>query len=205
MDSRLHHRAREEARNGEPTDAADDGRDVAIGAAEPDTLDEVSHGSETARAATESRARNTADRSAPGGIASYFRQMGRAEPISREQEVALAQRIEAAQDAVLAGLCGVPLLIGQIDGWGEELREERLRLRDLVDLAAPEDASAVHSEIRRALGEFVGKAANEVPSLYGGSVNSGNAAALMGADGVDGLLVGGASLDVDGWARVCET
>jgi triosephosphate isomerase (TIM) len=71
--------------------------------------------------------------------------------------------------------------------------------------ATPDDASAVHSEIRRALGEHAGRAAGDVPILYGGSVNSGNAAALMAADGVDGLLVGGASLDVDGWARICET
>jgi triosephosphate isomerase len=71
--------------------------------------------------------------------------------------------------------------------------------------ATPEDASAVHSELRRALVEHAGKAAAEVPILYGGSVNSGNAASLMAADGVDGLLVGGASLDVDGWTRICET
>jgi triosephosphate isomerase len=71
--------------------------------------------------------------------------------------------------------------------------------------ATPDDASAVHAEIRRALGEHVGREAGDVPILYGGSVNSGNAPALMAADGVDGLLVGGASLDVDGWTRICET
>ncbi len=71
--------------------------------------------------------------------------------------------------------------------------------------ATPSDASAVHVEIRRTLAERVGKAASEVPILYGGSVNSGNASSLMAAEGVDGLLVGGASLDVDGWARICET
>lgn len=71
--------------------------------------------------------------------------------------------------------------------------------------ATPDDASAVHAEIRRALGEFAGKGASDVPILYGGSVNSGNASALLAAGGVDGLLVGGASLDVDGWARICET
>jgi triosephosphate isomerase len=71
--------------------------------------------------------------------------------------------------------------------------------------ATPGDAAAVHAEIRHALAERVGKAANEVPILYGGSVNSGNAQALMAADGVNGLLVGGASLDVNGWARICET
>jgi triosephosphate isomerase len=71
--------------------------------------------------------------------------------------------------------------------------------------ATPEDAAAVHAGLRRALSERLGKAASEVPILYGGSVNSGNAQALMAAEGVDGLLVGGASLDVDGWARICET
>jgi triosephosphate isomerase (TIM) len=71
--------------------------------------------------------------------------------------------------------------------------------------ATPSDASAVHAEIRRALAERVGRAASEVPILYGGSVNSGNATALMAAEGVDGLLCGGASLDVDGWGRICET
>jgi len=71
--------------------------------------------------------------------------------------------------------------------------------------ATPNDASAVHAEIRRALAERVGKAASEVPILYGGSVNSGNARALLAAGEVDGLLVGGASLDIGGWAQICET
>jgi len=71
--------------------------------------------------------------------------------------------------------------------------------------ATPSDASAVHAEIRRALAERVGKTASEVPILYGGSVNSGNAQALLAAEGVDGLLVGGASLDMGGWAQICQT
>jgi triosephosphate isomerase len=71
--------------------------------------------------------------------------------------------------------------------------------------ATPDDASTVHAEIRRALGEHAARAAADIPILYGGSVNSGNATGLMAADDVDGLLVGGASLDVDGWTRICET
>jgi triosephosphate isomerase len=71
--------------------------------------------------------------------------------------------------------------------------------------ATPDDAAVVHVEIRRALAERLGREATEVPILYGGSVNSTNAPALMAAEGVDGLLVGGASLDVDGWTRICET
>jgi triosephosphate isomerase len=44
--------------------------------------------------------------------------------------------------------------------------------------------------------------AEEVPILYGGSVNPGNARALLDAPGVDGLLVGGASLDPESWTAI---
>jgi RNA polymerase primary sigma factor len=144
MDFALDNRARAETRGAEPADATDEVRDAAREAGEPVALDELGAGAgETPRAATESRA--PAERGSPGGIAAYFRQMGRAEPISREQEVELAKRIEAAQDAVLAGLCGVPMLVAQIDTWGGALREEQLRPRDLVDLATP-DENASSSE-----------------------------------------------------------
>jgi len=76
----------------------------------------------------------------PDLISTYFRQMGRAELMTREQEVALAQRIEAAQDALVVGLCGVPMLVARIDGWGRELREEQLRLRDLVEISTSDGA-----------------------------------------------------------------
>ncbi|HEY4820545.1 MAG TPA: sigma-70 factor domain-containing protein, partial [Xanthobacteraceae bacterium] len=79
------------------------------------------------------------DRPSPDLIATYFRQMGRRELLSREQEIALAKRIETAQAALLTGLCGVPMLIARIDQWGSELREGRRHLRDLVDLSAPVD------------------------------------------------------------------
>ena len=69
--------------------------------------------------------------------------------------------------------------------------------------ATPQDASTVHAEIRRALRAKVGDAADEIPILYGGSVNAGNATALLDAADVDGLLVGGASLVVDDWVRIC--
>ena len=58
--------------------------------------------------------------------------------------------------------------------------------------------------IRRALAERVGARAADIPILYGGSVNTGNAASLLAAENVDGLLVGGASLDPHGWASICE-
>jgi RNA polymerase primary sigma factor len=67
----------------------------------------------------------------------YFREMGGAELLSREDEIALAKRIETAQQAVLAGLCHVPMLIERIAQWGAEVAEGRLPLGDLVDLSMP--------------------------------------------------------------------
>ncbi len=70
--------------------------------------------------------------------------------------------------------------------------------------ATGDDAAAVHRVIRRALGELAGGAGAEIPILYGGSVNAGNAAALLTAGEVGGLLVGGASLEAESWAAVCN-
>lgn len=71
--------------------------------------------------------------------------------------------------------------------------------------ATPGDASAMHAVIRRTLRESAGEAADVVPILYGGSVNKTNAKSLLEADGVDGLLVGSACLDPEGWAEICRT
>ena len=69
--------------------------------------------------------------------------------------------------------------------------------------ATPADASEIHGVLRRALVARVGdKAAAGIPILYGGSVNRGNASQLLAASDVDGLLVGGASLDADSWASI---
>ena len=66
--------------------------------------------------------------------------------------------------------------------------------------ATPDDAAAVHAVLRGELESLGGDAG--IPILYGGSVNPGNAAALLAAPGVGGLLVGGASLDPKTWAAV---
>jgi triosephosphate isomerase len=71
--------------------------------------------------------------------------------------------------------------------------------------ATPEDAAVVHSAIRSALHELIGESAADVPILYGGSVNKGNAVSLLAADNVDGLLVGGASMDIESWAPICRS
>ncbi len=72
--------------------------------------------------------------------------------------------------------------------------------------ATPEDASDIHGVLRRALEGRIGeKAAAGVPILYGGSANRGNASTLLAAPDVDGLLVGGASLDPDGWSSIVRS
>ncbi len=69
--------------------------------------------------------------------------------------------------------------------------------------ASPADASEMHAQIRGALTERFGEAGASVPILYGGSVKPANADELLAAPGVDGLLVGGASLDPDTFADIC--
>lgn len=71
--------------------------------------------------------------------------------------------------------------------------------------ATPADASAIHEVLRAALRARGGERAGQVPICYGGSVNRGNAAELLAAPEVDGLLVGGASLDADGWSAIVRT
>jgi triosephosphate isomerase len=66
--------------------------------------------------------------------------------------------------------------------------------------ASPDDAAQVHELIRFELGSR--GVTGRVPILYGGSVNAGNVLALLAREELDGVLVGGASLDPDGWAEL---
>lgn len=70
--------------------------------------------------------------------------------------------------------------------------------------ATTADASAIHTLLRSELCEMIGTRADEIPILYGGSVNPGNAGTLLAAPEIDGLLVGGASLDVSSWIKIVE-
>jgi triosephosphate isomerase len=71
--------------------------------------------------------------------------------------------------------------------------------------ATPADAAEAHGILRARLADRYGPdAAALIPILYGGSVKPDNAAELIAADGVDGLLVGGASLDPVGFARIAR-
>lgn len=72
------------------------------------------------------------------------------------------------------------------------------------ETATPADASEAHATIRARLVDALGPAAADVPLLYGGSVKPGNAAELLSADEVDGVLVGGASLDPASFAAIAR-
>ena len=68
--------------------------------------------------------------------------------------------------------------------------------------ASPKDASTMHGVVRDVLKDLAGDKAAHIPVLYGGSVSRGNVAELIHAPEVDGVLVGGASLDADGWVTI---
>ncbi len=73
------------------------------------------------------------------------------------------------------------------------------------ETATVDDVAEAHGILRRRLGEVRGDGfAQEVAILYGGSVNPDNAAELLSVADVDGVLVGGASLDPESFARIAE-
>ncbi|OYU49564.1 MAG: RNA polymerase sigma factor RpoD [Rhizobiales bacterium PAR1] len=66
----------------------------------------------------------------------YLREMGSVELLSREGEIAIAKRIEAGREAMIAGLCESPLTFQAIIIWRDELEEGKTLLRDVIDLEA---------------------------------------------------------------------
>jgi triosephosphate isomerase len=69
-------------------------------------------------------------------------------------------------------------------------------------VATAEQAQEVHAAIRERLKGVSATLSNETAILYGGSVKADNAASLLGCRDIDGALVGGASLDADGFAKI---
>ncbi len=66
----------------------------------------------------------------------YLREMGSVELLSREGEIAIAKRIEAGREAMIAGLCESPLTFQAIIIWRDELNDSKVLLRDIIDLEA---------------------------------------------------------------------
>ena len=94
-------------------------------------LVEVQQRSAPAKSGTKDPAERTDD-----PVRMYLREMGSVELLSREGEIAIAKRIEAGREAMIAGLCESPLTFQAIIIWRDELNEGKVFLRDIIDLDA---------------------------------------------------------------------
>src|SRR5262249_3436655 len=91
----------------------------------------------------------------------YLREMGSVELLSREGEIAIAKRIEAGREAMIAGLCESPLTFQAIIIWRDELNEGQGVLRDIIDLEATyagPDAKAMPAPVIGPDGQPIGAA-----------------------------------------------
>lgn len=117
--------------------------------AETETEEETSEGGELVEAGGRALAttpkRDQSDRT-DDPVRMYLREMGAVELLSREGEIAIAKRIEAGRETMIAGLCESPLTFQALIIWREELNEQRILLREIIDLettyAGPEARQA---------------------------------------------------------------
>src|SRR5262249_23921115 len=89
----------------------------------------------TSKAVTEVKKSEPGERT-DDPVRMYLREMGTVELLSREGEIAIANRIEAGREAMIAGLCESPLTFQAIIIWRDELNEGKIFLRDIIDLEA---------------------------------------------------------------------
>src|SRR6202050_2579054 len=89
----------------------------------------------TQKAVTEVKKSEPGERTADP-VRMYLREMGTVELLSREGEIAIAKRIEAGREAMIAGLCESPLTFQAIIIWRDELNEGKILLRDIIDVDA---------------------------------------------------------------------
>jgi RNA polymerase primary sigma factor len=93
-------------------------------------------------AATGSIANQIDDARSRDPLDAYFRNLDNTELLSRDEELALAKRIDEAQRTLLICLCRIPLIVERVGAWGDELREGRLRLSYLLDTVPSNDLEA---------------------------------------------------------------
>lgn len=148
----------------------------------------------------------------------------------QESNELLAKKVEACAQAAFPFIlcCGEPLDVRQAQNQEafvlDQLRKNLEHLSpSQIDLlviayepiwaigsglsASVQEISEMHLAIRTFLSEQFAEAGQNVPILYGGSVNAANAGAIFACANVDGALVGGASLDLDSfyqlWLALC--
>jgi RNA polymerase primary sigma factor len=120
--------------------------DMGINVIDTDEAEEIPHGEGAAEApravvaATPIAKAETATKEpterTDDPVRMYLREMGSVELLSREGEIAIAKRIEAGREAMIAGLCESPLTFQAIIIWRDELNEGKILLRDIIDLEA---------------------------------------------------------------------
>src|SRR3954471_14693617 len=97
----------------------------------------------------------------------YLREMGTVELLSREGEIAIAKRIEAGREAMIAGLCESPLTFQAIIIWRDELNEGKIFLRDIIDLEATYAGPDAKNNMNPLLSAPVGADGQPVPAADG--------------------------------------
>jgi RNA polymerase primary sigma factor len=121
------------------TEDADSDEDGEKATDEQDDDDDDDTGREVVE--TKSKALATTEKKEPSErtddpVRMYLREMGSVELLSREGEIAIAKRIEAGREAMIAGLCESPLTFQAVIIWRDELNEGKVFLRDIIDLEA---------------------------------------------------------------------
>ncbi len=142
-----------------------------------------------------SEAREPIDRT-DDPVRMYLREMGSVELLSREGEIAIAKRIEAGREAMIAGLCESPLTFQAIIIWRDELAEGKVLLREIVDLEATY-AGPDGKQVPRAEGaEGIATGGAEGVGRPGGPGDGAESALPEGAlpDDLDDEFEGGLSL-----------
>ena len=114
----------------------------------------------------------------------YLREMGSVELLSREGEIAIAKRIEAGREAMIAGICESPLTIRAVIEWHDMLMAGNVLLRDIIDLDATYGAGPDGKKIQGMASHATNEAAN------GGAV-------VTTPPGVNGTDVAAAANDDD--------
>ena len=106
----------------------------------PQASTEVTETSTSRELATTTASTETLDRT-DDPVRMYLREMGSVELLSREGEIAIAKRIEAGRNTMISGLCESPLTFQAITIWRDELLDEAIMLRDVIDLETTFGAS----------------------------------------------------------------
>ena len=113
--------------------------DMGINVVEEEEVEEDVEGGDlvetTGKSVATAKKREPTDRT-DDPVRMYLREMGTVELLSREGEIAIAKRIEAGRETMIAGLCENPLTFQALIIWRDELNEGNILLRDIIDLEA---------------------------------------------------------------------